>query len=254
MLKRQTWLLPVAALSLLVAAAPLAAIAPAALAATASIAVATNATLGNILTDGNGMTLYVFKNDTTGKSTCSGSCAQTWPAFVVDDETQMPTLPSGVTGKVEVIDRPDGKYQVTFNGMPLYLYSGDAKAGDTNGQGIGGVWSVLSTNPPANSSSSGSSQNNYSAPSGNSYSSGNSTYGNSYGGYGNYGSYGYGSYSYGGYGSYAYPRAYAYSYVMPYRPYIVPHYRVFPRFRYFPSMIRRPFFFGRMGMGMMRRY
>jgi predicted lipoprotein with Yx(FWY)xxD motif len=253
MLKRRTWLVAAAALGLLVAVLPYAGIAPTVMAAPPAIAVAKNATLGNILTDGNGMTLYVYKNDTAGQSTCTGSCAQTWPALVVADETQLPTLPAGVTGTVAVINRPDGKYQMTFNGMPLYLYSGDTKAGDTNGQGIGGVWSVLATNPPANSSSA-SSQNNYTAPSGNSY---NSTYGNSYGSYGmnsygGYGSYGNSGYGMNGYGMYGYPRVYTYSYMMPYRPYIVPHYRIVPLFHRYPSIFYRPFFRG--SRGMMRRY
>jgi predicted lipoprotein with Yx(FWY)xxD motif len=84
------------------------------------------------------MTLYTFKNDTPGASTCAGSCAATWPPF------QPPagglTAPSGVTGALALITRADGTQQVTYKGAPLYHYSRDAAKGDTNGQGIGGVW------------------------------------------------------------------------------------------------------------------
>jgi predicted lipoprotein with Yx(FWY)xxD motif len=241
MLKRRIWLGAVA-LSLLLAVLPHAALAPTALAAPPSIGVAKNATLGNILTDGNGMTLYVYKNDTAGQSTCTGGCAQTWPPLLAADETQVPALPAGVTGKLGAIDRPDGKYQLAFNDMPVYLYSGDAKPGDVNGQGIGGVWSALATNPPSNSS--GGPKNNYQAPSGNSYGSYSNSYNysNSYG----YGMNGYGMNGYGGH----------YSYVIPYRPY-VPRFHYVPLFRRFPSIIHRPFVFHSMpfrGMMGMRRY
>jgi predicted lipoprotein with Yx(FWY)xxD motif len=249
MSKRRTWLVAAAVLTLLVAVLPYAAIVPTALAAPPSIGVAKHATLGNILTDGNGMTLYVYKNDSAGQSTCTGGCAQTWPPFAVPDQTQLPVLPEGVTGKVDAVTRPDGTYQVAFNGMPLYLYSGDTKAGDTNGQGIGNVWSVLATNPPASAAS--GSQNNYAAASGNSYSNGSPSSGNNYGyGMNNYG--GYGMNNYGGYGM----NNYRYSYIIPYRPYVVPRFHVVPYFRRFPLFFHQPFIFHRFtgSMGMMRRY
>jgi Secreted repeat of unknown function len=43
--------------------------------------------------------------------------------------------------------RSDGNPQVTYNGHPLYTYSGDQNPGDTNGQGLtnfGGGWFALS--------------------------------------------------------------------------------------------------------------
>ncbi len=104
-----------------------------------TVLVSQNANLGTaILTDANGMTLYTFGNDQPGVSNCNGGCANVWPAF------QPPagdlTLPDGATGVLDVITRDDGTMQVTYNGMPLYNFSGDANPGDTNGQGIGGVW------------------------------------------------------------------------------------------------------------------
>jgi predicted lipoprotein with Yx(FWY)xxD motif len=95
--------------------------------------------LGNYLVDDKGMTLYTFKNDSSGKSTCTGTCATMWPPL---SATVAPTGGSGVTGTFALITRDDGTQQVTYNGMPLYYFSGDKAAGDTNGQGVGGVWAV----------------------------------------------------------------------------------------------------------------
>jgi predicted lipoprotein with Yx(FWY)xxD motif len=113
---------------------------PARAQSTPTVMVAQNATLGAILTDTNGYTLYIFMRDTAGAgvSNCTGGCARTWPPF------QLPvgdlTLPDGVGGTLDVIMRDDGSPQVTYNGMPLYYYANDANPGDTNGEGIGNVW------------------------------------------------------------------------------------------------------------------
>jgi D-xylose transport system substrate-binding protein len=88
------------------------------------------------------MTLYVFKNDKPGQSNCTtGTCAQNWPPLTVAQGEQ-PQAGPGVTGKLGVIQRPDGTSQVTYNDMPLYTFKGDAKAGDTNGQGVANLWSA----------------------------------------------------------------------------------------------------------------
>jgi predicted lipoprotein with Yx(FWY)xxD motif len=104
-----------------------------------TVLVSQNANLGMaILTDQNGMTLYTFANDQPGVSVCNGGCATAWPAF------QPPAgdlvRPDGATGTLDQIMRVDGTMQVTYNGMPLYYFSGDMNPGDTNGEGIGGVW------------------------------------------------------------------------------------------------------------------
>ncbi len=110
----------------------------------ATVQMANVAKLGNILTDGAGMTLYVFKNDTPGTSNCTGACAQTWIPLTIDAEGQEPVAGTGVTGKLDFIDRSDGTYQVTYDGMPLYRFIGDKAPGDTNGQGmLNGAWSVV---------------------------------------------------------------------------------------------------------------
>ncbi len=101
------------------------------------------APLGKYLTGDNGMTLYTFKNDTAGngKSACSGQCATNWPPFTLD-AGEKAVGGDGATGTIATIKRDDGKDQVTYNGAPLYYFAGDSKAGDTNGQGIGGIWFV----------------------------------------------------------------------------------------------------------------
>jgi predicted lipoprotein with Yx(FWY)xxD motif len=108
-----------------------------------------NTTLGVLVVDASGRTLYMFDKDTAGSNTsaCAGSCATTWPAASV---TGTPTEASGITGTVGVIMRADGTQQVTLNGHPLYRFSGDQAPGDTHGNGIGGIWhAVLASGSPA---------------------------------------------------------------------------------------------------------
>ena len=104
-----------------------------------------DSSLGTIVVDTAGMTLYVFDKDVadSGASTCEGDCLVKWPAVVAKSDT--PTV-AGVTGKVGVITRTDGTKQVTLNGLPLYYWAGDAAAGDTTGEGVGGVWWVVAPN------------------------------------------------------------------------------------------------------------
>ena len=109
-------------------------------AAAASVKIATNAKLGKIVVDANGMTLYRFDADTVaGKSACGpGQCASTWPAATV---TGSATAGTGIeTAKLTTFTRDDGKKQLELAGHPLYTFAGDAKPGDTNGQGIIGKW------------------------------------------------------------------------------------------------------------------
>jgi len=106
---------------------------------TYTVALANAGNLGMVLTGEDGKTLYVFAKDTTGTSTCTDACAATWPPFTLDDG-ESAVAGSGVTGTVSTIQRPDGSTQVAINGHPLYYYGGDHAAGDTNGEGIKGVW------------------------------------------------------------------------------------------------------------------
>jgi predicted lipoprotein with Yx(FWY)xxD motif len=101
--------------------------------------------LGKILVDAQGRTIYLFQKDSGTKSTCSGACAVAWPPV---RSSGKPTVGSGLTAsKVGTTPRSDGKPQVTYNGHPLYLFQEDQNAGDTNGQGVNGFgapWYVMS--------------------------------------------------------------------------------------------------------------
>jgi len=96
---------------------------------------------GSSLAGEGGMTLYTKADDTATTSTCSGTCATTWPPFTIDTGEQV-TAGTGVTGTIGTITRDDGSLQVTYNSHPLYYYSGDTKAGDSTGQGLGGIWYI----------------------------------------------------------------------------------------------------------------
>jgi predicted lipoprotein with Yx(FWY)xxD motif len=106
-----------------------------------TVATGNSATLGVFLTDAGGKTLYILTKDGMNQSSCAGNCAQNWPPLTVaaGGSAQAGT---GVTGTFATFARADGTTQVSHNGMPLYYYAGDTKAGDTNGQGSGGVWFV----------------------------------------------------------------------------------------------------------------
>lgn len=95
--------------------------------------------LGSVLVDGDGRTLYMFTADSAGTSSCYDSCATNWPP-VLGTATPGAGLDAALFATT---DRTDGTAQVTFNGMPLYLFAGDSKPGDVNGQGVGGKWFVL---------------------------------------------------------------------------------------------------------------
>jgi predicted lipoprotein with Yx(FWY)xxD motif len=97
--------------------------------------------VGAYLTGKGGLTLYTFKPDSANASSCTGSCAQAWPPFVVTAADTLRTG-SGVTGTLTTFARPDGTLQVAYNGAPLYYFTSDTRAGDTIGQGVGGSWYV----------------------------------------------------------------------------------------------------------------
>jgi predicted lipoprotein with Yx(FWY)xxD motif len=106
----------------------------------ATVKIATDAKLGRILADSQGLTLYTFKNDVagSGKSAVSGGLAQAWPPLILTSGS--PAKPDGLAGELTLITRDDGAKQVTYQGMPLYRFASDKAPGETNGQGIGGVW------------------------------------------------------------------------------------------------------------------
>jgi predicted lipoprotein with Yx(FWY)xxD motif len=96
--------------------------------------------VGKFLVDAKGMTLYLFKKDSPGKSACAGPCVEKWPLYY----REKVAVPEGVSaGDFGTITRDDGKKQTTYKGMPLYYFVGDKNPGDTTGQGVNGVWYVM---------------------------------------------------------------------------------------------------------------
>ena len=112
--------------------------------ATLSVA---NSVLGQILVDAQGRTLYLFKADSRGTSACDGACAAAWPPLLAHGSA---IIAGGADRSlVSTINRSTGAPQLTYNGHPLYLYAGDHKPGQVNGQGVtafGALWYVLSPN------------------------------------------------------------------------------------------------------------
>lgn len=114
-------------------------------ASSATIALADNPDLGQIIVDSQGMTVYLFEKDTAAdSSTCSGACAQEWPPVTSKGTAQ---AASGLDASMlTTFKRDDGSTQAAYAGHPLYLYAGDAAAGDANGNGsdqFGAVWWAL---------------------------------------------------------------------------------------------------------------
>ncbi len=98
--------------------------------------------LTQYLTDAKGITLYEYKPDVpnSGKSSVPASIAAIWPPLTV---TGAPVKPDGLTGDLGTITLPDGSKQVTYKGKPLYHFKNDAAPGDTNGEGLAGIWHVV---------------------------------------------------------------------------------------------------------------
>jgi len=93
-----------------------------------------------ILTNAQGMTLYYFAPDSATKAACVSACAQTWHPLLFTGSGS-PTGSTSLTGTLSVLSDANGN-QVEYSGYPLYTYSGDTAAGQTNGEGIGGKWFV----------------------------------------------------------------------------------------------------------------
>jgi predicted lipoprotein with Yx(FWY)xxD motif len=101
--------------------------------------------LGTILTDSRGFTLYAFEGDRGTTSECSGACATTWPP-VTTTNANVAVTGGASKSLVGETTRPGGAHQLTYAGHPLYLFQGDHSAGSTNGQGLvafGARWDVL---------------------------------------------------------------------------------------------------------------
>lgn len=111
---------------------------PAAAAGTIALA---DSSLGSIIVDAEGKTLYLFTKDADGTPTCYDDCATNWPPLLAAGEI---TAGTGLdAAKLTTVDRTDGTKQVKYGDWPLYYFAADATAGDTNGQGVGGIWFVV---------------------------------------------------------------------------------------------------------------
>lgn len=115
-----------------------------------AVKTAHNAKLGTILVTRSGMTLYHLTTEKAGKIVCVGGCAKIWPPLLEPSGTR----PTGISG-LTTIQRPGGKEQVAFRGMPLYTYAPDKKPGQTLGQGVGGIWFVVKPSGTSTSTKSG---------------------------------------------------------------------------------------------------
>lgn len=136
---------------------------PAASGSAVSIKTATMTVKGKsttVLVNSQGMTLYYNTADTSS-AVCSGGCASAWPPLL---STSTPGAVTTLPGTLSLLTDANGS-QVTYNGHPLYTYSGDSAPGQINGKGVGGVWFVASTDIAA-SSGSNSNGNGYGYPKG----------------------------------------------------------------------------------------
>lgn len=105
-------------------------------AACAAPAMEADSALGKIYVDEKGMTLYTFDKDEENKSNCYDDCAVNWPPLTAAADAM-------AEGEWTVIERTDGTSQWAYEGKPIYLWIKDMKAGDTTGEGVGGVWHVV---------------------------------------------------------------------------------------------------------------
>lgn len=94
-----------------------------------------------VLVDADGMTVYTYDKDEagSGKSSCVATCAKNWPPVKAQGKPRPP---------YSVVTRADGSKQLAHGGKPLYTFVKDKKAGDKTGDGVGGVWHVVSVAVP----------------------------------------------------------------------------------------------------------
>lgn len=96
-------------------------------------------TVDGVLVSTNNMTLYTFHGDqaNSGRSMCSGDCANNWPPLLVD-------VNATSYGSYSIIKRDDGKHQFAYKGKPLYFYRLDNKPGERNGDNaLDGAWHIV---------------------------------------------------------------------------------------------------------------
>jgi predicted lipoprotein with Yx(FWY)xxD motif len=111
---------------------------------TAATIMSASTSRGTVLTDGKGITVYLFEKDTGTASTCYGACATAWPPVLTSGT---PVAGGGARSSLlGTVKRTDGKTQVTYAGHPLYYFSASTKPGQVNGQGVnafGAHWDAV---------------------------------------------------------------------------------------------------------------
>jgi len=177
-----------AAVGIVAGLAGAAVLATAASGALVSVYSTQNGALGKILVSATGRTLYHYSPDTKLIVKCTGSCSAQWPPLLVAAGAKPVAGPGVSAALLGTVKRPDGKYQVTYHGLSLYMFAGDKKSGDVKGQGSGGLWhaiapsgATVTKSVTASSSSSGSGSKSSGSTSG-SGSGGGSSGGSSSGG------------------------------------------------------------------------
>lgn len=119
-----------------------------------------------VLVNGKGMTLYYYTPDKDKSVTCTGGCAAVWPPLVAGSST--PSSIAGVSGMFGSDPDPAGGSVITYNGWPLYTFASDTAPGQTNGQGVQGVWFVATPSLAANATGTTSSSSSTTGGSGSS--------------------------------------------------------------------------------------
>jgi predicted lipoprotein with Yx(FWY)xxD motif len=102
-------------------------------------------TFSHVLVNSHGRTLYTLSVEGNSKFSCTGACLSIWPPVLVPNAISVYKVGAGVAGHIAFVARTSTMKQVTFNGFPLYIYSGDGGPGQAYGQGIvadGGTWYV----------------------------------------------------------------------------------------------------------------
>lgn len=114
--------------------------------------------LGTVLTNPQGLTLYYFTPEKGGTVACTGGCATAWPPL---KPTGTLSAPSNISGSLGTVALADGSMEVTYNGWPLHTYAQDTAPGQATGQGIAGKWFAATPSLSASGASPSASANPY---------------------------------------------------------------------------------------------
>jgi len=110
-----------------------------------TVTIKTSTALGaKLVVNSAGLTLYHYTDEKNGAIDCKGPCAAIWPPLLAG--AAKPVAGPGLSAaKLGTVKRPDGKVQVTYNGLALYRYAADKKPGDVKGQGVEGSWYAVTS-------------------------------------------------------------------------------------------------------------